>query len=170
MAAYIDYKYFKKLYPDIPKADFDRLVWEACRKMDAATTCVDGVRKLREAFPANEDDAEAVKRCACALVDIMYQLQKKQEAAEKASGYVETANGLRGKVISSVSSGNESISYAAGSSGSSAGLIDKAAADRDAQEQLFRDTITEYLSGIPDANRVNLLFRGPYPYRLRPCC
>lgn len=166
--AYVDYAYYKELYGDsaIPEADFNRLSWEACRKMDAATTGIDGVRKLAVAFPVDEYAAECVKRCACELVSVLYQLKQARENAAKASGYTETTNGLQGKVISSISSGNESISFSSGSSGSSATAIDKALSDKAAEAQLYTDTIREYLSGIADANGVNLLFMGRYPYRI----
>ncbi len=167
MTAYIDYEYFKTLYPDIPKEVFNRLSWEACRKMDAATTGIDGVRKLAVAFPVDEYSSETVKRCACALVDVLNQLKQARENATKASGYTETTNGLQGKVISSISSGNESISFSSGSSGSSATVIDKALSDKAAEAQLYTDTIREYLSGVSDANGVNLLYMGRYPHCVR---
>lgn len=162
---YIDYEYFKTLYPDIPEADFNRLSWDACRKMDAATTGIDGVRKLSVAFPVEEYAVEAVKRCACVLTNLLYQIQKAQRSAAQASGYTETANGLQGKVISSVSSGNESISYTVGGAGGSPTMIDKALSDKTVEEKLYSDTILEYLSGIADANGVNLLFKGQYRKR-----
>ena len=166
--AYVDYAYYQSLYGDsaIPEADFNRLSWEACRKMDAATTGIDGVRKLAVAFPTDEYAVECVKRCACELVSVLYQLKQARENAAKASGYTETTNGLQGKVISSISSGNESISFSSGTSGSSATVIDKALSDKAAEAQLYADTIHEYLSGVSDANSVNLLFMGRYPYRI----
>ena len=167
MTAYIDYEYFKTLYPDIPEEVFNRLSWDACRKMDAATTGIDGVRKLAVAFPTDEYAAECVKRCACELVQILQQLKTARENAAKASGYTETTNGLQGKVISSISSGNESISFSSGASGSSATAIDKALSDKAVEAQLYTDTIREYLSGVSDANGVNLLFMGRYPYFIK---
>lgn len=162
--AYIDYEYFKGLYPDIPETDFNRLSWEACRKIDAATTGLDGVRKLAVAFPTDEYAAECVRRCACALVLVLRQLETARANAAKASGYTETTSGLQGKVISSVSSGNESISFSTGSAAGSETMIDKALADKTAEAQLYADTVREYLSGVSDANGVNLLFMGRYPY------
>lgn len=166
--AYVDYAYYQSLYGDsaIPEADFNRLFWEACRKMDAATTGIDGVRKLAVAFPTDEYAAECVKRCACALVDVLNQMKQARENATKASGYTETTNGLQGKVISSISSGNESISFSSGTSGSSATVIDKALADVSEEYRMYSNIIREYLSGVADANGVNLLFMGRYPYRV----
>lgn len=165
--SYVGYEYFTSIYGEIPETDFNRLSWEACRKMDVATTGIDNVKKLKVAFPTNEDDAETVKRCACALVDILYQIKQAEETARSASGYTETENGLQGKVISSKSAGNESISYAVGSNATSATLFDKALSDKAVQDRLFSDTIREYLSGIADANGVNLLFMGSYPYTIK---
>lgn len=167
---YIDYDDFKALYGDnaIPEIDFNRLSWDACKKLDNATTGVDNVKKLKVAFPIDEDSAEAVKRCACELVSILYKLEQAEKTLQSAKGYVQREDGsLQGKVVSSVSAGNESISYSANGGSSTATLIDKALSDKAVQEQLFRDTITGYLSGVADANGVNLLYMGRYPYRVR---
>lgn len=164
--SYIEYKDYIRLYKSIPITDFDRLSWEACRKIDAATTGADGVKKLKYAFPTDEDNAEAVKRCACALVNTLYQIQQAEYSAKSTVGYTETENGLQPKVISSISAGNESVSFAVGSNLNTKTVIDKALSDKTMQNQIFNDTIHEYLSGISDANGVNLLFMGRYPYRL----
>lgn len=167
---YVDYEYYKSIYGDkaIPEADFNRLSWDACRKLDVATTGIDNVRKLKAAFPTDEDDAESVKRCVCELVSIAYKLEQAEQTAQNAKGYITREDGsLQGKVVSSVSAGNESISYSvSGGSGSSATMIDKALSDKAVQEQLYRNIITEYLSGVADANGVNLLYAGRYPHEL----
>ena len=163
---YIDYEYYKTLYDDkaIPEADFKRLSWDACRKVDVMTSGVDNVKKLKVAFPTDEDDAEAVKRCVCKLIDTMSQIENAVDTINQGRGYIETANGLQGRVVSSVSAGNESVSYSAG--GKNETIIDKALADKSVQEKLYRDIVTECLSGVADANGVNLLYMGRYPYRV----
>lgn len=164
--AYIDYEYYKTLYDDkaIPEIDFNRLSWDACRKLDVLTSGIDNVKKLKIAFPTDEDDAEAVKRCICKLIDTMSQIEKAADVIIQGRGYIETANGLQGKVVSSVSAGNESISYSAG--GKNETVIDKALVDKSVQEKLYIDIVTECLSGVADANGVNLLYMGRYPYRI----
>lgn len=164
--AYIDYEYFTSLYPEIPEADFNRLSWEVSRKMDVLTTGIDNVKKLKVAFPTDEDDAEAVKRCACELLHIFQQLEKAEKTARSASGYTETEDGLKGKVISSQTAGTTSISYAVGKSATAETWLDKALSDSAELDKKISGTIREYLSGISDANGVNLLFMGEYPYRL----
>ena len=44
--AYVDYEYYKPLYGEkaLAEADFTRLLWDAEREIDKATSGVDGVR------------------------------------------------------------------------------------------------------------------------------
>ena len=73
---YVTYDYYKSIYGEdsMPETDFNRLSWEACRKVDTLT-----LNKLKFAFPTNEDDVEAVRRCVCKLIEIAGQI----EAANK---------------------------------------------------------------------------------------
>lgn len=148
----------------MPETDFNRLSWEACRKVDALT-----LNKLKFAFPTNEDDAEAVRRCVCKLIEIAGQIEAANKRVSEGQGYITDESGaLRGKVVSSVSSGSESISYTAKAEGGST-LIDAVLSDKAAQERLYRDTVREYLSLIRDSNGVDLLNRAiPYPRRNAP--
>lgn len=165
--AYATYEDFKALYGErLDEAGFTRLVWDAERAMDDATTGLDGVQKLRVAMPADEYGAEAVKRCACALVDTLRQIEEADEANRKTRTMVENADGtLQSRVISSRSSGSESISYATGNAArSGTTTIDAAVSDPAARERLLSDTVRRHLSGVKDANGVNLTFMGAYPY------
>lgn len=157
---YIDFNNYVQFYQDgCDFQSFKRLSIEACRKLDYHTTGLDGVKKLKAAFPTDEDDARMVRYCACKIVHILGQIEAAETAMRSARGYEETENGIRGKVITSITAGNESISYAAGG-GKTATMIDKALADKSVQDKLITDTIRECLSGIRDANGVNLLFMG----------
>lgn len=161
---YIDYEYFVALYgyETVTEQQFNRLAWDAERAIDNYTTGVDGLRKLRVAFPTDEDDAEAVKRCVCKLVEVMVQIEQAQEQTKNASGFVTREDGtVVNKVVSSVSSGSESIHYA--TSNSNMTEIDLAVTDSSAKNRLFERIVRECLTGITDANGVNLLFGGPYP-------
>ena len=162
---YIDYEYYKSLYGDkaIPETDFNRLLWDAEREIDKATSGIDNVKKLQVAFPTKENDAEAVKRCVCALMDFLSKLESAEREANSVSGLVERADGsLQGKVVSSVSAGNESISYAVGKSADTA--ISNAIKDLHSKDMAIYQFISSRLVGIADANGVNLLYNGPYPY------
>lgn len=145
---YVDYEFYKTLYgTTVDKNVFDRLIWNAEKLVKNAVTGVDGRCKLDFAFPDVAYDAEAVKRCECALVDIMAKIEKAETEAEG------------NKTVKSVSAGNESISYDTGS-----GLIGKVLSNKSAQARLYADTINEYLRGTKDKNGVNLLFGGAYPF------
>lgn len=165
MAKYADYEFYKTLYGEksISETDFNRLSWDACKRIDAATTTVDGIKKLKIAFPTDEDDSEAVKRCLCELINILYKLEQAEERVNASQGFVQREDGtVSSKLVSSVSAGNESISYSTNNI-SAATLIDKALSDKTVQEQLYRDTIAKYLSGVTDKNGINLLYAGRYP-------
>ena len=165
--AYIDYEYYSSLYGEkaIPEADFKRLLWDAERETDKATSGVDGVRKLHVAFPTNDYDAEAVKRCICSLLEFLNQIETAERNASSLAQYTEREDGsLQGKVVSSVSAGNESISYAVGKSSETA--ISTAIKSVEDKEKVIYSFIAGRLTGIPDANGVNLLFNGIYPYRV----
>lgn len=163
---YATYNYYKSIYGEdsMPETDFKRMSWEACRRLDTLT-----LNKLKFAFPTNEDDAEAVKRCVCKLIEIAGQIEAANKRVSEGQGYtIDESGTLRGKVVSSVSSGSESISYTAKAEGSST-LIDAVLSDKAAQEFLYRETAREYLSLVPDSNGVNLLYAGiPYPVRNAP--
>ena len=148
----------------MPETDFNRLSWEACDWIDNLT-----LNKLKFAFPTNEDDIEAVRRCVCKLIEIAGQIEAANKRVSEGQGYITDESGtLRGKVVSSVSSGSESISYTAKAEGGST-LIDAVLSDKAAQERLYRDTVREYLLLVPDSNGVNLLYAGiPYPRRNAP--
>jgi hypothetical protein len=145
---YVDYEFFETLYgTTVDETVFNRLIWNAEKLVKNAVTGVDGRCKLDFAFPDAAYDAEAVKRCECALVDIMAKIDKAETEAEG------------NKTIKSRTAGNESISYDTGG-----GLINKVLSDKSAQARLYADTINEYLRGTKDKNGVNLLFGGAYPY------
>lgn len=166
MAKYVDYEFYKTLYGEkgVSETDFNRLSWDACKRIDAATTTVNSIKKLKIAFPTDEEGAEAVKRCLCELINISYKLERAEERVNASQGFVQREDGtVSSKLVSSVSAGNESISYSTTNNISAATLIDKALSDKTAQEQLYRDTITKHLSGVTDKNGINLLYAGRYP-------
>ena len=165
--AYVDYEYYKSLHGEkaISEADFNRLLWDAEREVDKATSGVDNVRKLQVAFPTNLYDSEAVKRCVLEVIVFLSKLEIAEESVNSLYQYEKRADGaLQGKVVSSVSAGNESISYAVGKSADTA--VSNALKDVQSRDMAVYQLISSRLSGISDANGVNLLFGGKYPYRV----
>lgn len=157
---YIQHEEYIQLYDPIDAKSFNLISYNACRHIDRLTTGIDGVKKLKTAFPTDEDAAEAVKRCAAAVINFLIQLDALEKTAASARGYTETANGLRGKVVSSVAAGNESVSF---SFGDTKTLADVSASDISTRNQAISNIVYEFLSGVADANGVNLLYMGQYP-------
>lgn len=149
---------YTALYGTIEQEEFNRLALEADRAMDRATSGIDNVRKLVVAYP--ETDADIIKACACRIINLLKQIYDAEAAAESARGYVQGAAGLQGKAVSSMSAGNESVSFAASSNSTA---IDRAIADPVARDRLIKNTINVWLSGLEDANGVNLFYMGAYP-------
>lgn len=158
--AYVNFEAYKAIYGEIDETAFNRFSWDASKILDSETSGVDGYRKLKYAFPTDEEDAETVRRCACVIINTMYRVEKAETAAQ--SSFVERGDGtVVGKVVSSVSSGSESITYSANTGAST--VVDKVASGALDATELYRSTIRKYLSGIQDANGVNLLYGGAYP-------
>lgn len=157
---YITFEEYTALYGSVEESDFNRISYDACRHIDRLTTGIDGVKKLKTAFPTDEDAAEAVKRCTAAVINFLSQLDTLEKTSACVRGYTETANGLQGKVVSSVAAGNESVSF---SSGDTKTLVDVSASDISTRNQAISNIVYEYLSGIADSNGVNILYMGQYP-------
>ena len=164
---YADFTDFVGLYGEdkLQESEFYPFALKAQRLMDYYTTGIDNVRKLKVAYPTDEDTISYVKACFCELVDILHEVDVAERSASLARGYEATADGMRAKAISSKSAGNESISYGT-ASGSVTTAIDKAISDPDEKARLVTRTITGYLSGLTDANGVNLLYMGRYPVKI----
>lgn len=158
---YITHEEYTQMYDDIDKKLFDRLCYDACRVMDIHTTGIDNVKKLKRFPPTDEDDAAAVKHCTARIVNFLHQIQQVEVSSMETHGVEVTAQGMRGKVISSISAGNESISYS--TVGNTATAVDAAVKDRTVRDRMVAEIVWEYLRGIRDANGVSLLFMGSYP-------
>ena len=145
----MEYGEYIALYPDGPEEGaFERLSWQARRIMERATTGVDGVCKLRVAPPEDEHGAEAVRRCEAALIRALWQ-------GEQTESYVNREDGtVTARLVTGLTAGAESVTFAAPTA---------AGPGSGEREVRLGRTVSEYLSGINDANGVNLLYMGRYP-------
>lgn len=157
---YADYTYYQTEYGGKMSADdFKRFGRRAERRIDVITG-----NKLQFAFPVNERDVEVVKDCVCELADFLCQVETYNTAAMESMGTVAQADGtVKGKVIKSVSSGSESVSYSDGGSFPTATM--EAAKDKKVADAMVYGIVQDNLSGVPDYNGVNLLYAGAYPYK-----
>lgn len=94
----------------------------------------------------NDATVEKIKKCVCRLAEVLYEIDLREKTNRETIGFESTENGQRGKVISSVSSGSESISYAT-SNNSKNSMIDAVLTDDKALKKIYTDIIREYLRG-----------------------
>lgn len=155
---YITQADYINLYSDdLTEAEFNRFSYSAKRLMQDMTTGVDGFVKLTEATPTDEDVLEALKYCTADLIHTMFRI----EALEKAGEMLKQSDGtMTPAVISSKSAGTESISY----STNSTSALNAAVSSLKERTEMFGGIVRKYLSGLKDANGVNLLYMGVYPY------
>lgn len=156
---YADYTYYTTEYGGKMSAeDFKRFGRRAERRIDSLTG-----GKLQFAFPANERDVEAVKDAVCELADFLYQIDVYNNAAMESIGTIAQADGtVKGKVITSISSGSESRSYSA--SGTANTSVTEAAKDKKVADTIIYGMVQDNLGGVPDYNGINLLYASAYPY------
>lgn len=161
---YADFKYYQTEYGGKMSADeYKRFGRRAERRIDGITG-----NKLQFAFPTDSRAVEAVKDCVCELADFLYQIDIYNNAAMESMGTVAQADGtVKGKVITSISSGSESIGYSAAGSASTATM--EAAKDKKLADTMIYGIVRDGLGGVLDANGINLLYAEiPYPCRNAP--
>lgn len=153
--AYLTYQEYQQLYTGenaIDEFAFPSIERRAERYIDRLTLTVDNVKKLKVAFPTEEDDVNAVKDC---MVEVMTALDNIDVAENANTASIRSG---RGGIIASASSGSESVTYA--TTGSD--LIG-AAMDVTQKDAYLYKIIKNCLAGAQDANGVNLLYGGRYP-------
>lgn len=155
----LTYKKYKALGGELEQPIFKRLGLFAQALIESRTIGIDGVNKLKEFFPEDEDDQERIYGCVMALIE----LKQEMDQYRKQSTITTETNGIKaGGAVTSISSGSESISFASGAESSSSA---KAVMDLAYQDQLIGQVIDHYLSGVKDRNGIHLLYLGPYEAR-----
>ncbi len=153
--AYTDYEFYTGRYFGniIPEADFSRLSERASEKIDGLTN-----KRLRKWMPEDEGDAADVQKAVCALAESLYYSETLASAGMASIGGSTQSDGtIRGKVVSSISSGSESMSFATG--GTSASSLEGGEIQR--MQESKRQEAKGFLSGIQYKNYgYNLLFSG----------
>ena len=110
--AYADYDFYKTSYfgSVVPETDFPRLAERASDFVDTMT-----FDRLVDGLPENERSQKRIKKAVCSLAELMYQIElAEKNAINQASANVTDINvgNISTGVVTSVSSGSESISYA----------------------------------------------------------
>lgn len=155
--AYADYEFYQSKYfgSVVPVSDFDRVSERASDFIDNIT-----YERLVEKLPDNERAQAKIKKAVCAVADEIYKI----EQAEKLALSAVTGNGGSGGAISGIvtskSSGSESIGYASLSdiSGFSA-AFESSKSEKEINNHLYAKA-KEYLTGLKTDSGILLLYSG----------
>lgn len=161
--AYTTFTFYEQTYHGnvVPAEDFDRIADRASDFLDVVT-----FDRLAGGLPSDERAATKVQKAVCAVCDKLYQLELAEKQALSAAGGASFGGtgGVTSGVITSRSSGSESISYASPSevaNGAKAwSAVYQAAGDMQKTNKLLEDTAKAYLMGVRDNHGVALLYAG----------
>lgn len=155
--AYTDYEFYRnKFYGDtVPESDFLKYAERASDRIDQYT-----FDRLVDGLPDDERVKTKVQKAVCAVADTMYQIDQIKKASMDTVGTIQKEDGtVVNKAVSSVSSGNESISYTTGSN-ISGNVYAQASINKKVENALLLNVATEYLAGATNDKGVCLLYAG----------
>ena len=162
--AYADYKFYTESFGNVvPETDFPRLAEKASDFVDTMT-----FDRLVDGLPTNERSQKRIKKAVCSLTEIMYQIELAEKNATNAAvSGMSTAIGSGGSttgIVTSVSSGNESISYATPQQKASGAkewsAVYAAAGDVQKTNDLFLKTALPILMGVRTDDGIPVLYAG----------
>lgn len=163
--AYTDYDFYKTSYfgNTVPETDFPRLAEKASDFVDNMT-----FDRLVDGLPENERSQKRIKKAVCSLTELMYQIELAEKNATNAAvSGTSTGIGAGGNstgVVTSVSSGSESISYATpqqiGASAKEWSAVYAAAGDVQKTNDLLLKTALPLLMGVRTDDGIPVLYAG----------
>lgn len=162
--AYADYEFYTTSYfgSVVPKADFPRLVERASEFVDTMT-----FDRLVDGLPTDERSQKRIKKAVCSLAELMYQIELAEKNAinqASASATDTNAGGKSTGIVTSVSSGSESISYATpqqiGASAKEWSAVYAAAGDIQKTNDLLLKTALPLLMGVRTDDGMPILYAG----------
>lgn len=163
--AYADYDFYTTSYfgSVVPETDFSRLAERASDFVDLMTS-----DRLVDGLPTNERSQKRIKKAVCSLAELMYQIELAEKnatnaAASGASTTIASGGSTTG-IVTSVSSGSESISYATpqqiGASAKEWSAVYAAAGDIQKTNDLLYKTALPLLMGVRTDDGVPILYAG----------
>ena len=162
--AYTDYEFYTTSYfgSVVPETDFPRLAEKASDFIDTIT-----FNRLVDGLPTNERSQKRIKKAVCSLAELMYQIElAEKNAINQASANVTDTNtgGKSTGIVTSVSSGSESISYATpqqiGASVKEWSAVYAAAGDVQKTNDLLLKTALPLLMGVRTDDGIPVLYAG----------
>jgi hypothetical protein len=163
--AYADYEFYTTSYfgSVVPEADFPRLAERASDFVDAMT-----FDRLMDGLSTNERSQKRIKKAVCSLTELMYQIElAEKNATNAAASGISTTIGSGGSttcIVTSVSSGNESISYATpqqiGASAKEWSAVYSVVGDTQKTNDLLLKTALPLLMGVRTDDGIPVLYAG----------
>lgn len=162
--AYADYKFYTESFGNVvPETDFPRLAERASEFVDAMT-----FDRLVDGLPADERSQKRIKKAVCSLAELMYQIELAEKNATNAavSGTSTTigSGGSTTGIVTAVSSGSESISYATPQQKASGAkewsAVYAAAGDIQKTNDLLLKTALPLLMGVRTDDGIPVLYAG----------
>lgn len=162
--AYADYKFYTESFGNVvPETDFPRLAEKASDFIDTMT-----FNRLVDGLPTNERSQKRIKKAVCSLTELMYQIElAEKNATNAATSGTSTMFGAGGNstgIVTSVSSGSESISYATPQQKASGAKewseVYAAAGDVQKTNDLLLKTALPLLMGVRTDEGVPILYAG----------
>lgn len=163
--AYADYEFYKTSFFGnvVPESDFNRFSERASDFIDVLT-----FDRLVDGLPGDERQQKRIKKAVCAAADILYQIDiaDQHAAAAAATGTATTlpGGGTTTGIVTSVSSGSESRSYATpqqiGASAKEWSAVYAAAGDIQKTNDLLLKTALPLLMGVRTDDGIPILYAG----------
>ena len=163
--AYADYEFYTTSYfgSVVPETDFPRMVERASEFIDLMTS-----DRLVDGLPTDERSQKRIKKAVCSLAELMYQIELAEKnatnAAESGTSTTIGAGGSTTGIVTSVSSGSESISYATpqqiGASAKEWSAVYAAVGDVQKTNDLLLKTALSLLMGGRRDEGIPILYAG----------
>ena len=162
--AYADYEFYKTSFFGnvVPESDFMRMSERASDFIDSLT-----FDRLADGLPSDDRQQKRIKKAVCSLAELMYQIELAEKNAinqASASATDTNAGGKSTGIVTSVSSGSESISYATpqqiGASAKEWSAVYAAAGDVQKTNNLLYKTALPLLMGVRTDEGIPILYAG----------
>jgi hypothetical protein len=162
--AYVDYEFYQKSFFGnvVPESDFMRMSERASDFIDSLT-----FDRLADGLPSDDRQQKRIKKAVCSLAELMYQIELAEKNAinqASASATDTNAGGKSTGIVTSVSSGSESISYATpqqiGASAKEWSAVYAAAGDIQKTNDLLLKTALPLLMGVRTDDGMPILYAG----------
>ena len=162
--AYVDYEFYQKSFFGnvVPESDFMRMSERASDFIDSLT-----FDRLADGLPSDDRQQKRIKKAVCSLAELMYQIELAEKNAinqASASATDTNAGGKSTGIVTSISSGSESISYATpqqiGASAKEWSAVYAAAGDVKKTNNLLYKTALPLLMGVRTDDGIPVLYAG----------